>query len=652
MRGPGLTVAVGVLAGLSLVSRSSAYQASSQQPQSESGTGAISGVVIDAITGLPVADAIVSISGRASPVTSQFNRQVTDNRGRFVFTALAASSGYILGADKYGYFPGWFGREQPYDPIRRVALRDGEWRDDITIRLFRPSVLSGTVLDEAGEPVVGVYVQALVRVHIAGQMQFVEGALTTTDDRGMFRLAELAAAEYLVRVPSVQWAAPADTSVYDLSGLTPDNMAIAAAAGRPLPTRGEPAVPAAAGQRLFLGPFPTPPVVAGGRPHVYPLTYYPGARAPEEATLVRLAPGEERSGLTIALSPVPAAHVSGRVIGSPEALEKLVLRLVPLAGEDTGSGSEAATVLVSPGGVFTFINVPRGSYAILANRSQSGWAVSGAPFMSMPAPPGARFSSGSSSAVPGGPIGLSYRTQTMSGEAWFGRGQVEVLDRDVTDLEVVMHRGVSIAGRIIADESPDPRFPPTRSIAAEPAGGEAALGQPWTFVGRNDPTMSFRIEGLMAGEYFLRPRGAIVKSVIWNGRDFTHAPFDASLGRDFEGVVVTTTTHGGRLTGTVRDPSSPEVPAAVICFPVDRAGWRRYGIRSPRIRSTVASTAGEYSIASLPAGEYLVIAVRDTLQDAWVDPAFLVRAAALASRVTVDWGSIVTQHLDLKDVPR
>ena len=68
---------------------------------------------------------------------------------------------------------------------------------------------------------------------------------------------------------------------------------------------------------------------------------------------------------------MPAVRVSGTVVGPPEALAQLSLRLVPAGLEELGLGGEAATTLVSSDGSFTFLNVAAGSYVVDVVRGHS-----------------------------------------------------------------------------------------------------------------------------------------------------------------------------------------------------------------------------------------------------------------------------------------
>jgi hypothetical protein len=95
------------------------------------------------------------------------------------------------------------------------------------------------------------------------------------------------------------------------------------------------------------------------------------------------------------------------------------------------------------------------------------------------------------------------------------------------------------------------------------------------------------------------------------------------------------------------------VPAGrtqVICFPADPAGWRRYGPQPDRIRSVAAGADGTFRVTRLPAGEYLIVAVEPALAERWKDPAFLERAAPLASRLSLDWGGTASQNLTVQQV--
>jgi hypothetical protein len=161
---------------------------------------------------------------------------------------------------------------------------------------------------------------------------------------------------------------------------------------------------------------------------------------------------------------------------------------------------------------------------------------------------------------------------------------------------------------------------------------------------------------LQPGLYTLRflslGSGGRIKSIVLDGRDYTHKPLDASVGHDLTGIVVTVTDKTTKLNGYVRDGQNQIATRGnVICFPVEREQWTGYGFSPRRILSATIGSNGAYTAGSLPAGTYLVIAVDDALATAWQDPKFLAAAAPVATTVTLEWGNAKTIDISIKSVP-
>src|SRR4029078_977021 len=72
----------------------------------------------------------------------------------------------------------------------------------VTIALWRQSALSGTVVDEAGEPAVNIHVQLFRRTTTGLTSRCVPTSPLRTDDRGIYRASSLAPGEYIVGIPS------------------------------------------------------------------------------------------------------------------------------------------------------------------------------------------------------------------------------------------------------------------------------------------------------------------------------------------------------------------------------------------------------------------------------------------------------------------
>src|ERR1041384_7603738 len=103
----------------------------------------------------------------------------------------------------------------PYTTLFRSAHRQGDVPlfsdpdeaeriyhagDSVTLVLTKGGVITGTVTDQAGEPIVGVNVHAQV-VHIANALPFPYNLINpsdSTDDRGVYRIYGLPEATYVV----------------------------------------------------------------------------------------------------------------------------------------------------------------------------------------------------------------------------------------------------------------------------------------------------------------------------------------------------------------------------------------------------------------------------------------------------------------------
>lgn len=606
------------------------------------GSGAISGIVLDGSTGAAIADAVVYLSMASRPMPVPQSRQITDNKGRFAFVDLPPSPGFTISAGKVGYLDGGYGRESsPFDALRQIPLREGEWIPNVRITVWRPGAISGMVRDERGEPVVGVYVRALSRFRLHGRDQFAAGPTTTTDDRGAYRLAGLSPGQYVIQVPSSQTSIPRSLP-YSPSGTSRSLEGAVDAEGT--------------STRLVIGRYPLPPPPVNGRSVVYPMAFHPAATAVSEATAIDLRFGDDRANVDVVLEPVATARVSGIVEGAPEALANLTLRLLPIGLEDVGLGAETATAFVESSGAFTFLNVPAGSYVIDAPRTIGEFRV-GSGLGATLFPPPSRTGGWSSN---GSPIDLLPRmtftvTDYRSGAPnFYGRASVTVAGADTSTIVIPLRAPATMSGSIKIEFDPGrpaPASPPRFSPSADPANGSASLGSPRSQNSPDVPADQFSITGLLGGEYFLRvPAGAgwAIKSIQWKGREYLDVPFDAAAASDFSGIVVTMTNAAPIVTGAVRlsDASTP-ASATVLAFPANHDLWLNSGRAPTRFRSTAMTATGTYRFDTLPAGDYVIVAVSGTPTGMWRDPERLAALERTAKRMTFTWSTQTSQDLTL-----
>jgi len=619
-------------------------------------SGAISGTVIDGLTGLAVADAIVGLSpapstGTQLPAGYQA-RQMTDARGRFAFLNLPDAGTFQLTAAKFGYLDGGYGRDSaPTDQLRPIVIANGAWVGNLRVNIWTPAAISGAVRDENGEPVVGVFVRALARFRIAGRDELAAGPLTVTDDRGQYRLSGLLPGRYVIQVPSVQMAVPAATRI--------SIAATNAAQG---------ALDVDDSSRLVIGRYPLPPPRLNGRAMTYGLAFHPNGSTPSQASTVDIKFGDDRGGIDVRLTPVPAVRVSGVVEGPPEALATLTLRLLPAGMENLGLGAETATALPGANGAFTFLNVPAGEYVLdapltfneysIASGATTSGGFVGSRGQSLPPPPPRGSWSRSSQGIDAVP-GLSFSTSDFRGATganvplFTARSTISVGTNDVTGLTIRLGPGTTLRGRLTVESDPTRpagQPPPRFTMFMDSAAGQVSLGRPSTFLPAG-PVQDFEIRGIQPGEYFLRAQagsGWSVKSIQWRGRDYTTAPFDASATDDISGVLVTVTNAVPTLSGTVRaqDGSVPD-SGIVIVFPVQAALRANTGLWSTRMTSAVLLSNGTFRLTTVPAGEYFVTAVDRSRMATWRDPEFLAQVERQATRVTLAWGQATSQDLTM-----
>ena len=276
--------------------------------------GRIAGRVVTPL-GQPVANARVVFAGN-----NRSSMTVTDANGRFDVRGFPDGD-YRVETARFGFtlplpLPG--APDQESTGIAHRLRIGGDTRaHDIDLVLSPGGIISGAVVDSAGEPFQGVLVRAFGLQHDG---QRIVAKLATwprlTDDRGRYRLFGLPRGSYLI-VASIDAAEPA---------------AAAAAAGR-------------------------------SRAPGFAPVYYPGTAHVETAQPVQIDLDGAISGVDFAVTVTSTARVTGTVLnagGNP------VVGRVSL-GVSHRSGSvapEPRVVQVGPEGAFEIADVPPGDYVV------------------------------------------------------------------------------------------------------------------------------------------------------------------------------------------------------------------------------------------------------------------------------------------------
>jgi protocatechuate 3,4-dioxygenase beta subunit len=621
------------------------------------GVGAISGVVVDGTSGRPIGNAVVYLSPEGRDGAVPFERQQSDALGRFVFPDLPGATTYSLRATGLGFLSSDEGPASAL-AVGRIVLGDGQWVRDARLALWPPAALSGTVLDEQGEPVTGAYVRAWRKGHAAGHDILVGASLTMTNDLGTYRLDNLPKGTYVVGVLSVQESVQSDSLQAALNGLAPE----VAARQPPLAPISGIAISGDATMRVLVGRYGVAPVLGPGQPRAYPAQYFSGMANTRDAAPVSVDYGENREGIDFHLQPVPVWRLAGVVHGASDHVGGLLVRLVPNGNEGLGAGAETASARVGGDGRFVLLNVPTGQYMLLVTPGMGEFGM-------LPSTLSVRAGIRTRLPRPSGGGGFSIRVPSPTDSLMFtwvvptggdgiswARESVNVSDHDVDNLEIQLVPGGSITGQLVLESGSEPPINPYAGLAVEPSLENVILVMPGLTVApaldRAAPWHSprhFEIRGLTPGRYGLRTVSpdAVIKSIEWHGHDYADDPFDLSGGSGFSDVMVTITTRVASLTGRVRDANGVSLAGAtVIYFPTDRDAWRKYGLGSSRMGTVSTSSDGVFTARGLRAGEYALVAVPGIQRALWQDADFLDVASRVATRIQVDWGG--TARLDLR----
>jgi hypothetical protein len=613
-------------------------------PQAAPRTALVVGQVIDAGTGVPISGVLVEVRMQAAapPPAPSFSTQtprvLTGSDGRFVFRRLPKGS-FMITAEKPGYLNGAYGRRRPGGDSQTLVLFDSQKIGNLRIYLWRHSAITGTVVDEAGEPVVGIQMRAFLRTTVAGRRRFVAGgAVAWTDDRGIYRIHGLLPGDYLVAAVSTKVSVAAATAE-DVrrggavpSAITEVGAAIVAGRGSSMHV---------GDALLTLGGSATGPAPTNdGHAFVYPTTFHPNTASPGRATVITVGSGEERSGIDLQLVPVATRRISGVVVGA----DNQTAIPVRLMAEDAGDAlleQEIATTVTDRAGAFVFPAVPVGLYSIRV--------VQGARLL-------------------GGRTGTSTVIQTAAGtissadlmsisllsdfSVRWASSPLAVGRDDISNLSIALRPGLNLFGRgefVSTQAKSVPRFSQV-SVLIDSIAQTARLAP---VAGRFDDAGRFTALGLPGGRYVIHvgspPAGWALQSITFNGRDVFDTPLDLD-NTDGTGMIFTFTDRPTEAIGTVRNGAGTSDPgASVIVFPADSQTWSAMWLSPRRFRRVRVEASGAFKISPLPAGSYFLVAVPDDAIGDWQDPSFLEALSRGAAPVTIAEGESKTLDLRIRE---
>ena len=613
-------------------------QADRQVQQTRDGGGAVpagTAVIAGRVVGgdqaaSPIRRAIVTVAG-GSPHVSR--SAITDDDGRFAIGSLPAGR-MTIAVVKRGFVPGAYGAQRPGRPGTPVQLTAGQTLDT-SIRLFRAGVVTGRLTDEHGDPMPGARVFAIEARRPAPPEPTGSNPGVLTDDRGVFRIFDLAPGEYLIVATATasvmgdltrRSAAQTDAV---LAGLQ------ARASGRTMSA----AAPAAALALATLAPvfFPGTPVMAG-------------------ATRVAVGAGDVRDGLDFSMPIVPVTTIEGTVVSGegplPASLEMSILPASALRFFALGGANPQLVTPPGPDGRFKYTGIVPGRYTIIVRANRAAPAATG------------RGGGGAGGATPAPATGRGPSGRAI--DTMYALESFDVSGQPVSGLTLRLERGSRVSGRVMFDAAAQPapadltaiRMTLLPGLTGDTSGVSNVMG---TSIGNRfgpgapvplQPDGRFDFVGLAPGPY----RVTVVvppavgrwwfRSARVGAVDVLDTPLELTPGVDVENVVLTFTDRRTELTGTLQTAGGLPAPEYfVIAMPADPAMRTE---RSRRVQSTRPATDGRFTFVELPPGDYLLVAMTDVEPDEWQQPEFLNGIASAGVRVTINEGARTEQDLRIR----
>ena len=620
------------------------------------------GQVVDAETGRPVQDATVTLEGRPKPLAKPDTPAASGNLfdfvmmsrgqdrqerveatadGRFVFRNLPVSS-YSVAASAPGYLHGNadFART---GGSASFEIRAGQTTARATIRLWKQAVITGLVLDEAGEPVIHARVQAYLRgMTRFGTLSWDNEGSATTDDRGRYRIAGLNPGPYVVVVPQEHSTAPAAMAENFMQSLL----------GGTMPEGGLGSIGDAAASvdpraiRVGAWRVSADNVQAAARSDgtmlAYRTLFHPAATSLSDATFVIVQPGEERNGVDFALQPVVTARISGKVTGPKGPVGSVPIRLSPVGERRAPFGlSDVATGVTSADGQFMLLAVPPGQYRLIAERE-----------------PPQDFMADMPEELASNPfVKMAMGMRGAGAQPLFGETAVTVAPGDALDVAIAVIEGVKVSGKLSFDGTPAPEANELKSGSVQLSALDAA--QTRSYVAKVDADGQFKLTGVMPGRYRVQSFLGHA-ATMWLVKPPRAGADDVELvvgEQDMNGVVVTLTNQLGTLHGTVRQGSTSSTGATgtaprltAVLVPSNYATWTDPEVAVQRVHFESVAENNGFSFAMLRPGEYFVAVVDETQLDPSRGLSLLRAIAAQATRVTINVGEGNTVNLAVVNV--
>jgi protocatechuate 3,4-dioxygenase beta subunit len=304
------------------------------EPTRPEDLAAIEGSVVNGLTGEPLSKAVITLRPTDGGAQGRFGGPMgdissarsytarTDSGGRFTVTGVEPGK-YRISITRNGFVDQEYGATDylRYGPPVTLAAR--QQLRDLTIKMTPNAVITGRIVDEDGEAMAGLQVEAMRYRYTQGKKVLSSYKSATTNDLGEYRIYGLPPGRYLISV---------------------------------------------AGRRGFRPGMPRQE-----DPDDYVTTFFAGVIDPASATPLEVGPGQQTNA-DLRMRRQHTVSVKGRVTDASENEGRRPA--VMLASRSMGfSNSSMRPATVDANGNFEIRGVAPGSYMLIAMSPQRGRAA-------------------------------------------------------------------------------------------------------------------------------------------------------------------------------------------------------------------------------------------------------------------------------------
>ncbi len=316
-------------------------------------------------------------------------------------------------------------------------------------------------------------------------------------------------------------------------------------------------------------------------------TYYPNATDAQSAALVNVPMGGTVQGIDIRMRKERAFRIAGKVSGGGEGRGGMV-NLVRKDSLDLMAMNRNMSSWRGPSGEFEIKGVRPGSYFVRAH-----W--------------------------------FDGPNQQMTGSA-----AVEVTDRDVEGVPVMLAPGLEVSGSIRSEDGQAALVSGMSVMAEGRAGRFSPMG---SGTGRVKDDGTFQIANLGPDQYDVRvmglPSGYFIRGIRLAETDVRENGLNLSGGGSAAGMEIVLSGKAAQLEGTVADAKgNPLRSAAVVLRPKSGKAWELAAMQP-----VASDQNGKFRLQGLAPGEYHLIAFEGVESAEAMDPDFFKEYESKAETV-------------------